>query len=166
VGTKRFLDSEVRENNGAEVWLLHQFLLVATPYFTPGVRWLPRAHPDLIAGFAASMLVSALACALSCFLLARRFAFSRARSIGWALLGCFFGWVGLLLMLAVQEWPARIVCPKCRKLRVVIRDACEHCGAPHAAPAPDGTEIFEPAVELRAGKMLPRVLSARLLRNA
>jgi hypothetical protein len=46
-------------------------------------------------------------------------------------------------MLVLQEWPARVSCPACRKLRVVTREACEHCGAPHAAPAPDGTEIFE-----------------------
>ena len=46
-------------------------------------------------------------------------------------------------MLALLDWPAQVACPKCRKLRVVTRDTCEHCGAPHAAPAPDGTEIFE-----------------------
>ena len=55
-----------------------------------------------------------------------------------------FGWVGLVLMLVLQEWPARVACPQCRKLRVVTRDTCEHCGARHASPAPDGTEIFEP----------------------
>jgi hypothetical protein len=27
----------------------------------------------------------------------------------------------------------------------VDRDHCEHCGAEHAAPPPDGTEIFEEA---------------------
>jgi hypothetical protein len=64
--------------------------------------------------------------------------------------------VGLLLMLALQEWPARILCPKCRKPRVVTRDTCEHCGAAHAMPEPDGTEIFEqtaampqPAIAIR-----------------
>jgi hypothetical protein len=91
------------------------------------------------------ILLSATASALGCFLLARRHAFSRARRIGWALVGFCFGWVGLLLMLALQEWPARIACPKCRKLRVVTRDTCEHCGAAHALPEPDGTEIFESA---------------------
>jgi hypothetical protein len=29
--------------------------------------------------------------------------------------------------------------------RVVDRERCEHCGAPHGLPAPDGTEIFEEA---------------------
>jgi hypothetical protein len=51
-------------------------------------------------------------------------------------------------MVALQEWPARVTCPACRKPRVVTRDACENCGAPHAMPAPDGTEIFEAASEV------------------
>ena len=90
----------------------------------------------LIPGYVALILLSAAASALGCFLLARRYAFSRARCIGWAVVGFVFGWVGLVLMLVLQEWPARISCPKCRKLRVVTREACEHCGALHAVPAP------------------------------
>jgi hypothetical protein len=46
-------------------------------------------------------------------------------------------------MLALEEWPARIACPRCGKLRVVTYDTCEFCGAPHSPPAQDGTEIFE-----------------------
>jgi hypothetical protein len=83
-----------------------------------------------------------VACALVCFVRARRYSFSRARCIGWALCGFVFGWVGLLLMLALQEWPARVRCPSCGQPRRVDRDRCEHCGAAHALPAPDGTEIF------------------------
>jgi hypothetical protein len=109
------------------------------------VRWYAPAHPRLVYGFLALMLVAAIICAIVCLLLARRHAFSPARSAAWALVGFLFGWVGLALMLALQEWPARIVCPKCGKLRVVTRDTCEHCGAPHAVPEPDGTEVFEPA---------------------
>jgi hypothetical protein len=145
VGTTEHLESKVQANNGTEIWLLLQFLLVMTPHFIPGVRWLPRTHPGLVFGFVASMLVSAVACALACYLPARRYSFSRVRCVGWALVGFLFGWVGLVLMFVLREWPARITCPKCRKLRVVTRDTCEHCGALHARPAPDGTEIFEPA---------------------
>src|SRR5262249_36166043 len=116
VGTKRYLDSEVRENSGTEVWMLHQFFLVTTAYFIPGVRWLARTHPGLVFGFSALMLVSALASAFGCLLLARRYAFSRARCFDWSLCGLLWGPAGLLLMLAVQEWPARIPCPSCRKL--------------------------------------------------
>ena len=46
-------------------------------------------------------------------------------------------------MVALQEWPAFVACPACGKQRVVIHDRCEHCGATHAAPVADGTEIFE-----------------------
>ena len=60
-------------------------------------------------------------------------------------MGFAFGWAGLVLMLVVQEWPARLACPQCRKLRIVTRFTCEHCGAQHAAPAPDCTEIFQVA---------------------
>jgi hypothetical protein len=78
-------------------------------------------------------------------MLARRYAFSRARCIAWALCGLLFGPIGLLLMLTLQDWPARIACHSCRKPRLVTSEHCEHCGAAHAAPAPDGTEIFDPA---------------------
>jgi hypothetical protein len=144
-GTTWYLLSDVRENQGRETPPLLGFLLFTTQFFIPGVRWYAAAHAGLVFGFASLMALTAVACALICFLLARRHAFSRSRCVGWALLGLSFGWVGLALMLALQEWPARVVCPKCRKPRVVTRDMCEHCGALHAAPAADGTEIFEPA---------------------
>ena len=48
--------------------------------------------------------------------------------------------------LSVQEWPARETCPDCKKLRVVDREHCEHCGADFAPPEKNGTEMFEPLV--------------------
>jgi hypothetical protein len=121
-------------------------------YYIPGTSTLattisPSAQPPsgLIPSYIALILLSAAASALGCFLLARRYAFSRAHRIGWALCGFFFGWVGFVLMLVLQEWPTRVVCPICRTLRVVTCDTCEHCGALHAAPVVDGTEIFEAA---------------------
>src|SRR5262249_2981095 len=107
----------------------------------------PATQPPsgLVAGYLTLILLAAAASALGCFVLARRHAFCRVRCIGWALVGFFFGWVGLVLMLALQEWPARIRCPKCQKLRVVTREKCEHCGASHAVPPPDNTEVFESA---------------------
>jgi hypothetical protein len=142
-GTRQVLVSEVRSNNGSEVPLVLQFLFFSTQFFLPSVGYLPRTPGGLVFGFAALMLLAAVASGLVCFLLARRHAFSRVRCMGWALCGLLWGPTGLLLLLALQEWPARIACPKCRKPRVVTRDTCEHCGAAHAAPVPDGTEIFE-----------------------
>jgi hypothetical protein len=141
--TRRHLESEVRDSGGTQTPLLLQFLLVTTQYFVPGVRWDWRAHAGLVYTYGALMLLSAVTCAAACFVLGRRFALSRRGCLGWSLGGLLFGLAGLLLLLALHEWPARVACPKCHRPRVVARDHCEHCGAAHAAPAPDGTEIFE-----------------------
>jgi hypothetical protein len=143
VGSMRGVESDVRRNDGSEVPLLLGFLYVTTQYFIPGIRWDLAAHSNLVLGYGTLMLLSAILCGLVCFLLGRRFAFARATSLGWALVGLLFGPFGLLLMLALQEWPAKVTCPGCRKFRVVTRQTCEHCGVPQAVPAPDGTEIFE-----------------------
>ena len=142
-GTTSYLEAEAHRDP-TELPLLLQNLWFTTQAYLPGVRWDRRAHPGLVAGFAASVLLASLASGLACFLLPRRHAFSRARRIGWALCGLLLGPAGLLMMIVLLEWPAQIACPKCRKPRVVTRDLCEHCGAAHAAPVPDGTEIFEP----------------------
>jgi hypothetical protein len=144
VGAKEYLVSDVRAKHGTEAPLLLPFLFFSTQFFLPGVGSLPRTPAGLVFGFAALMVCSAAVSGLVCFLLARRFAFSRMWCLGWLLAGFLGGATALLLMLALHEWPARIACPKCRQPRVVTRDTCEHCGALHAAPVPDGTEIFEP----------------------
>jgi hypothetical protein len=143
VGMRKHVESGVRENQGTEVPICLRFLIFTTQHFIPGVRWNTSTHPGLVFGFAGLMLFSSLVCAFACFLPARRYCFSRAAVAGWTGLGFLFGWVGVALMFALHEWPARIDCPKCRKFRVVTRDVCEHCGAAHAAPLPDGTEIIE-----------------------
>jgi hypothetical protein len=148
LGSMRAHEAGVRKSNGAETPLLLQFLYTGTQFFLPGVRWDPRARGGLVLGYLTLMMLSAVLSGLVCFALARRHAFPWTGRIGWALCGVFFGWVGLLLMLALLEWPAQVACPKCRKLRVVTRDSCEHCGAAHATPAPDGTEIFEPTAAM------------------
>lgn len=143
VGTTRHLRSEARSTRGTEVWVLGDFLEMWIVHFIPAAVYSADTNSGLQFGFTALILLSAAVCALACLLLARRYAFSRARCLGWALSGFFFGWVGLLLMVALQEWPARVRCPSCGQPRRVDRERCEYCGAPHALPAPDGTEIFE-----------------------
>jgi hypothetical protein len=100
-----------------------------------------------VLAYGALTLLSAAVGAALCLFLARCYAFSFARSVGWALCGLLFGPVGLLLMFAIQQWPARIACHACRKPRVIDRERCEHCDARHAQPATDGTEIFEQSAE-------------------
>jgi hypothetical protein len=142
VGASRHLRTEARLQGGTQKpVLLHE--LDKLKFYIPGTAPDKATPTGLIPGYLALTLVSAAAFGLGCFFLARRYSFSRARSIGWVLSGFLFGWAGFVLMLALQEWPARVVCRKCRKLRVVTLEHCEHCGAKHAAPAPDETEVFE-----------------------
>jgi hypothetical protein len=86
----------------------------------------------------------AVICALVSWWLGRRYNFSIKARIGWGMYHLLFGIPGLLAFLAVQEWPAKESCPSCRKLRMVDREKCEHCGADFAPPETNGTEIFEP----------------------
>jgi len=142
VGACKYLRSEARLQGSARKPVLLSSL-ENSRYYIPGTSSSKDTPRGVIGVYVALLVLAGAACALGCFLLARCYAFSRSACLGWALVGFFFGWVGLLLMLAIQEWPARIACPKCGKLRVVTRNTCEHCGALHAPPAPDGTEIFE-----------------------
>jgi hypothetical protein len=140
---RRYLRWEGRSSKGKETWVLAELLEYWVPGLFPGAGLEASAPPGLVAGFVALMLLSAAASAAACFLLARRSTFALARTAGWSLCGLVFGPVGLLLLLALQALPARVRCPRCGRPRVVNRDHCEHCGAAHATPAPDGTEIFE-----------------------
>jgi hypothetical protein len=134
-----------RQTHGLEVQPAAFFVTVPTQLFMPGAGPNVAATGGVILAYRAFLLLSALACAAACFLLARRYAFSRAGCVGWALCGLLFGWAGLALMCVLQEWPARVRCPSCGRPRRADRDRCEHCGAPHAPPAKDGTEVFEEA---------------------
>jgi hypothetical protein len=139
------LRSQGRASQGMDRWV-HQMLLEEwTVHFLPGIAQGNGRQRDLLPGFVTLSLLSAAACAVACFLLARRYAFSRAGCIGWALCSFAFGWAGLVLMLVLQDWPVRVCCPSCQQPRRVDREHCEHCGALHATPVPDDTEIFEPA---------------------
>jgi hypothetical protein len=142
-GTKQYLVGDVLRHDGREMWPAISFLFFTTQFYLPSVGYLPRTPSQLTWGFGGSMLLAAVLSALISYLLCRRYAFARRARVSWACCGLLFGPFGLLLLLAVQQWPARIACPKCRVPRVVTLASCEHCGAGHAAPAPDGTEIFE-----------------------
>ncbi len=142
VETVRGLRSRVRATEGSETFVLNSFLEESVN-FIPEPVYTADVGNEVCLHYMGLALLSAVISSLVCFLLARRYSWSRVRSFAWALCGLLFGPTGLLLMLALQEWPARIACPSCRRLRRVDRERCEHCGAPHALPARDGTEIFE-----------------------
>jgi hypothetical protein len=153
VGVSRYLRSEARSQGSICQPVLLTYL-DNTGYFIPGTSRFEETPSGLVPGYIALILLAAGASMLACLLLARRYALSRGNRIAWAFLGFFFGWVGLVLMFLLQEWPARLACPNCCRPRVVTRATCEHCGAVHAAPAPDGTESFE------RGAAIPQVALA------
>jgi hypothetical protein len=94
-------------------------------------------------------LAAALVCLPIGWWLGLRYSLSLPARLGWAAFYLVFGIPGLLTFLSVQEWPARESCPNCRKLRVVDRGQCEHCGADFAPPEKNGTEIFEPLIAVK-----------------
>jgi hypothetical protein len=88
--------------------------------------------------------IGALAAVAGGWWLGRRYSFTRRAQLGWAAFHLLFGLPAFAAFLCAQEWPAREACANCKKLRVVDREKCEHCGADFAPPAKNGTEIFEP----------------------
>jgi hypothetical protein len=152
VGTLELLEADARHHEGREVAPLG--LLGSTQLYIPGIAYDLNGHGGLVAGFAGLMLLASAASALVCFVVPGRYAFSRARRLGWALLGLWLGPVGLLLMFTLLEWPGQVACPKCRKPRVVTNDHCEHCGAEHAPPEADGTEIFDRDTATRSAALV------------
>jgi hypothetical protein len=110
-----------------------------------GALWTEMRHrPENSLVIIMAMLagVASLLCAVLALFVARRCAMSRRTQWSWALGVFALGAFGLLMMLAMLGWPARVDCPSCHKKRIVERDNCEHCGAAFPEPAQDGTEIF------------------------
>jgi ABC-type transport system involved in multi-copper enzyme maturation permease subunit len=89
-------------------------------------------------------LAAALVCIPMGWWLGWRYQFSLRRQLGWAMFYLFWGIPGLLAFLCAEEWPAREICPACKKLRVVDREKCPHCGAAFAPSEKTGVEVFEP----------------------
>ena len=88
-------------------------------------------------------LVGAVIWALAVFVLARRYAFGWRAVIWWTVGGLLLGPAGLLTLLALREWPARITCESCGRKRLVDRASCEHCGEAFPPCKPTGIEIFD-----------------------
>jgi hypothetical protein len=90
--------------------------------------------------------LSALNSFLSALLAARigrAWALAKRRRLFWTIASFLLGSLGLMVMLCLFERPVTEQCPACKRMRVVTRENCEHCGERFPAPARDGTEIFE-----------------------
>jgi hypothetical protein len=92
--------------------------------------------------------LNGLFAAVFAWLISRRLGDNRRGQIAWAVGVFLLGGYGVLLLLALRAWPARVPCPNCGRQRVVNRETCEYCGAAFARPKRDGTEIFEEAREM------------------
>lgn len=103
------------------------------------------AFPGVFEGF---MIVSAICCAGLSLLIARRCRFGVARAVGWAVVSLLLGPAGLVVMLGINEWPAREPCVACGRNRLASRRHCTACSAAPAPPAFDGREIFEPTEDV------------------
>ena len=117
-------------------------LLMLLPHLPFGPSLWGFAREQLLISWATAALV----CVPIGLWLGRRYQFSFAAQAGWAVFLVLFGVPGLLAFLSVQEWPARAACPNCKRLRLVDRAQCEHCGADFAPPEKTGTEVFAPMV--------------------
>jgi hypothetical protein len=95
----------------------------------------------MVAG--AVLLGGAIVWALLVFGIARRYAFTRRQARWWTVMGFFFGPAGVLVLVALREWPARVACGSCGAMRLVDRECCGNCEAGWAPRAPAGTEIFD-----------------------
>ncbi len=88
-------------------------------------------------------MLGGLVPALLAWLISRRLGDNRRGQIAWTVGVFWLGGYGVLLLLALRAWPARVACPHCGRQRVVDREQCEHCGAAFPQPQRDGTEIFD-----------------------
>jgi len=115
--------------------------LVATVHLMTESFRLPRL-PERLLAF--SWVSAVLVCVPIGWWLGRRYRFTLGAQAGWAVFHLLFGLPGLLAFLCVQEWPARVPCPNCQRLRLVDRAQCEHCATDFAPPEKTGTEVFAP----------------------
>ena len=116
------------------------------PFIKPLLFRLALSHVPIQWRLVDIALVSAVLCAVAGWLIGRRYRFTIQAHLGWALFHLLAGFPGFLAFLSVREWPAQEKCLACKKLRLVDREHCEHCGASFSAPEKTGAEIFAPLV--------------------
>ncbi len=132
-----------RAHNPAET-VLHAVAppvaLLAPAWFNPDMWRTPAPRELLLIAWGVAVIV----CLPIGLWLGRRYRFTPAALVAWSAFLVLFGVPGLLAFLGAQEWPARVPCPACKRLRLVDRRQCEHCGADFAPAEKTGTEVFAP----------------------
>jgi hypothetical protein len=122
------------------------FGCVMPPGLIAALNWLRQGpwSAEMLPLFLRSFGTAVVLCLPIGWWLGRRYSLPLRAQVGWAVFLLLCGVPGLLAFLSVQEWPAREACPNCKRLRLVDRAQCEHCGADFAPPEKTGTEVFEP----------------------
>jgi hypothetical protein len=115
----------------------------ALKFSDPEQWWTSWNNGRLLSLFLLFSALGGLVAAVPAWLISRRLGDGRRGQIAWALGVFLLGGYGVLLLLALRAWPARVPCPHCGRERAVDNEMCEHCGAAFARPRRDGTEIFD-----------------------
>ncbi len=113
--------------------------MIGDPVVFPGMS----DHPGVWAYAAFILIVGAVLWALLAFGITRRYLITRRQTWGWAVAGFVLGPVGVITLLILRDWPARVTCASCGRMRVVDQDRCGHCGAAFPPSAPTGRELFD-----------------------
>jgi hypothetical protein len=116
-----------------------------------------QRHSTLFHGF---LFGSAVLSGGTSLLMARRCGFGVRKTIAWFLANLILGPAGIVVMLSLNDWPAREICESCGGKRIVGRRKCSRCGSPLSPPAVDGREIFEPGDSVSIGGAFGEVCNA------
>jgi hypothetical protein len=91
-----------------------------------------------------SMLASSLTCGAIALFLGSRIGFGIGKTAAWSVANMLLGPAGVVVMLSLNDWPARETCVACGRARFIGRRECSRCAALLPQPKFDGREIFEP----------------------
>lgn len=158
---KKWVLPPLFESVGKPPWTLHLWAVgqaTGRQLYDAGLLWVKKQSGDPQAAYLWEYrfvrnwgfemwdwVVAALTgfvCAIAAVVRCKSYRLRAGEIAGWAVFAFLGGIAGLLVLLAVKEWPARVACPNCAQKRMVNTDTCEHCSEPWKKPQPDGTEIF------------------------
>ena len=80
------------------------------------------------------------------FWLLRRAGERRGWTVFWLITVLLLGISGVLLMLAMRQWPPRVRCGNCGRKSVTTGFACQHCGTAFPIPDPGAIGIWDDRV--------------------
>ena len=104
-----------------------------------------KLHTSLWLLFLPSAICAAVSAAIAFWLL-RRAGERRPWTIFWLITVLLLGISGVLLMLAMRQWPPRVRCGHCGRKSVTTGFSCQHCGTAFPIPDPGAIGIRDDMV--------------------